>query len=132
MEDTAAAVLEFKGGALGVIQATTSVYPGSPRRLEICGDRGSVTLEEDNIVRWAVEGQEDIALEASGGVAGGSFMDPKAIGAEGHVRQLHDMVNAIKYDGKPLVDEYEGKKSVEIIMAVYESSKTGRPVELGM
>ena len=130
VEDTAAAVLEFKNGALGIIQATTSIYPGSPRRLEICGDKGTVTLEEDNIVNWAVEGQKITDFSNLNSTANSSFMDPKAISIEGHVRQIGDMVNAIRNDRKPLVDEYEGKKTVEIIMAVYESSKTGKPIEI--
>lgn len=131
VEDTAAALLEFENGALGVIQATTSIYPGAPRRLEICGDRGTVTLEEDNIVNWVIEGQKGIDLSNLNGSVNSSFMDPKAISIEGHVKQIGDMVDAIRYSRKPLVDEYEGKKTVEIIMAVYESSKSGKPVKIG-
>lgn len=131
VEDTAAALLEFENGALGVIQATTSIYPGSPRKLEICGDKGTIALEEDNIVNWVIEGQEGIDLSNLNGTANSSFMDPKAISIEGHVKQIGDMVDAIRYDRKPLVDEYEGKKTVEIIMAVYESSKSGKPVKIG-
>ncbi len=131
VEDTAAALLEFENGALGVIQATTSIYPGSPRRLEICGDKGTIALEEDNIVNWVIEGQKLMDLSNLNGTANSSFMDPKAISIEGHVKQICDMVDAIRYDRKPLVDEYEGKKTVEIIMAVYESSKSGKPVKIG-
>ena len=45
--------------------------------------------------------------------------------------QISDMVDAIKNNRKPLVDQYEGKKPVEIILAIYESSKTGKTIELG-
>src|SRR5207253_9140558 len=49
-EDTAAAILEFASGALGIFHATTAAYPGYPRRVEISGTEGSVILEHDRIV----------------------------------------------------------------------------------
>lgn len=128
VEDTAAAVLEFANGALGVIQATTSIYPGYPRRMEICGNRGSIVLEEDSIARWDVEGQavpEDIIIQST---ASKASSNPSAFGIEGHILQIKDMLEAIKYDRKPLVDMYEGRKPIEIIMNIYESSRTGKPV----
>lgn len=130
VEDTAAAVVEFESGALGVIQGTTSIYPGYPRRMEICGDRGSIVLEEDSIVRWDVEGQklpEGISLQRT---ASGASSNPSAFGNEGHIVQFHDMAEAVYHDRKPMVDVYEGRKPIEIIMAIYESSKTGKPVAL--
>lgn len=130
VEDTAAALLEFANGALGIIQGTTSVYPGSPRRLEINGDKGTIVLEEDRIVKWDIEGSEppkDIILEPSTGSVANNPVD---IGNEGHIRQIGDMVEAIRLDRKPLVDVYEGRKPVEIITAIYESSKTGRKITL--
>ncbi len=130
VEDTASALLEFKNGALGVIQATTSIYPGSPRRLEINGDRGSIVLEEDSMVSWDIQGEEippDIQIKKATNVASS---DPAAISIEGHLRQMRDMVDAIRNDRKPLVDVYEGRKPIEIIMAIYESSRTGKLVEL--
>ncbi|NJD03520.1 MAG: Gfo/Idh/MocA family oxidoreductase [Ruminiclostridium sp.] len=129
VEDTAAAILEFKSGALGVIQATTSIYPGSPRRLEINGSKGTIVLEEDSIASWTVEGcemPEDIALGHTNSKAS---RDPAAFSIEGHIRQFNDMADAIRNDRKPLVDQYEGRKSIEIIMSIYESSRTGKVVE---
>ena len=130
VEDTAAAVLEFKNGALGVIQATTSIYPGFPRRLEINGDKGSIILEEDRITSWKIDGREQPEDFDQSRPTGGSSSNPAAISLDGHIHQISDMVNAVRSDGKPLLDQYEGRKSIEIIMAIYESSKTGKPVEL--
>lgn len=130
VEDTAAAVLEFKNGALGIIQGTTSIFPGSPRRLEICGDKGTIVLEEDSIASWVIEGlelSEDITL---GRTNFGASRNPMAISMEGHIKQIIDMADAIRNDRKPLVDQYEGRKPIEIIMAIYESSRTGRLVNL--
>src|SRR6266849_6513017 len=49
-EDTAAAILEFSGGALGIFHATTAAYPGYPRRVEISGTEGTVVIEHDRII----------------------------------------------------------------------------------
>jgi len=130
VEDTAIAVLEFANGALGVIEGTTSIYPGLPRRLEVNGDKGTIVLEEDCIMNWAIEGQQipdDVQL---GRTTSGASSNPAAFGIEGHVMQISDMVEAVKNDRKPLVDQYEGRKPIEIIMAIYESSRTGATVEL--
>jgi UDP-N-acetyl-2-amino-2-deoxyglucuronate dehydrogenase len=130
VEDTAAALLEYENGAIGVIQAATSVYPGYPRRLEICGTLGSIVLEEDSILKWDIKDQKlpsDIEL---GRTTTGAASDPKAFGVEGHVLQISDMVQAIKNDRETLVGPCEGRKPIEIITAVYESSISGAPVFL--
>ncbi len=130
VEDTAAVLLEYENGALGVIQGTTSVYPGLARRMEINGDRGSIVVEEDTISKWEVEGEpvpEDVTI---GTTSVGAAADPKAISHKGHVLQISDLVEAVRENRKPLVDHHEGRKPIEIIMAVYESAKTGRLVQL--
>jgi len=130
VEDTAVAALEFKNGALGLIQGTTSIYPGLPRKLEICGDKGTIILEEDSIVYWSVEGSnppEDVAM---GGTTSGAASNPTAFSLDGHIKQIGDMIDAVRYNRKPLVDQYEGKKPVELVTAIYESSRTGRTIEL--
>lgn len=129
VEDTASALIEFENGALGVIQGTTSVYPGSPRRLEINGDKGTIVLEEDNIVQWAIEGQEVADGITLGRTASGTANNPGNFSLEGHIRQISDMVDAVKNNWKPVVDQYEGRKPIEIIMGIYESSKTGKKFE---
>lgn len=130
VEDTAAAVIEFRNGALGVIEGTTSVYPGSPRRLEICGDKGTITLEEDSILSWNVQDGEVPGDIKIGHAGKSSANNPSAINLDGHILQISDMINALERQRRPLVDEYEGRKPIEIIMAVYESSRTGKRVDL--
>ncbi|MFO7637663.1 MAG: Gfo/Idh/MocA family oxidoreductase [Clostridia bacterium] len=127
VEDTASAVLEFRNGAIGVIQGTTSVYPGYPRRLEINGDRGSVVLREGNIETWDVEGLERPQGED---VISGAHSDPMAFSAEGHVMQIQDLVDAVREDRRPYVDQHEGKRPVVLICAIYESSASGKRIDL--
>jgi predicted dehydrogenase len=135
VEDTAVAALRFKNGALGTIEAATSAYPGLLKRTEIHGDRGSARVEQDDITLW--EFQEKIARDnevfaamagQSGFKAGAS--DPRGITHIGHRDQLVDFLQAIDEGREPLVDGREGRKSVEIIRAIYRSAETGAQVML--
>lgn len=135
VEDTAVACLRFKNGALGVIEAATSAYPGLLKRTEIHGDRGSARVDQDDITLW--EFQEKVPSDnevfagmaaASGFKAGAS--DPRGISHIGHRDQLADFLQAIDRGTSPVVDGREGRKSVEIIRAIYQSAKTGQLVKL--
>jgi UDP-N-acetyl-2-amino-2-deoxyglucuronate dehydrogenase len=135
VEDTAVAVLRFKSGALGVIQATTSVHPGYPKTIAVHGDRGSAVIEQEDVLRWdfTPETDEDRRVRerfaAKVGASGGAA-DPKAISHEGHRRQLADFVRAVLANGTPAVDGREGRRAVAVIRAVYESARSGRAVEI--
>jgi predicted dehydrogenase len=135
VEDTAVACLRFGSGALGVIQATTSVHPGLPKTIAVHGDRGSVVIEQEDVLRWdfVQEAPEDKAVRErfaqKVGASGGSS-NPAAISHQGHARQLADFVKAIETGGKPKVDGREGRKAVEVILAIYQSAATGKSVEL--
>ncbi len=134
MEDTAVAWLEFSSGALGAIEAATSCFPGSRMRIEIAGEKGSATLEEDRIVRWefAEPKPEDDAIRGdSRTIISGGASDPKAIGGEGHRLLVADLVEAIRAGRPPLVDAAEARRSVEIIQAIYRSAQSGAAVSLG-
>ena len=135
VEDTAVACLKFRNGALGVIQATTSVHPGYPKTIAVHGDKGSVVIEQEDILRWdfSPEIDRDRAVRerfATKACVSGGASDPKAISHEGHRRQLADFVDAIQANRAPRVDGREGRKSVALICAIYESMRTGRVVRL--
>lgn len=135
VEDTAVACLRFANGALGVIQATTSVHPGLPKTVAIHGDHGTIVIEQDDILRWeltpANAQDEEIRqrFATKTGASGGSS-NPAAISHEGHARQLRDFVQAIQANRPPLVDGAEGRKSVEVILAIYRAAATGQTVRL--
>jgi UDP-N-acetyl-2-amino-2-deoxyglucuronate dehydrogenase len=135
VEDTAVAVVRFKSGALGVIQATTSVHPGYPKTIAIHGDKGSAVIEQDDVVKWDFTLETDadretkVRFAAKVGASGGAA-DPKAISFEGHRRQLADFIEAIRSNGIPKVDGREGRKAVDLIRAIYESNASGRVVEM--
>jgi predicted dehydrogenase len=135
VEDTAVACLRFANGALGVIQATTSVHPGWPKTIAIHGDRGTVVIEQDDLLRWefAEPVPTDVETKArfaqKTGASGGSS-NPAAISHLGHARQLADFVRAIETNTAPAVDGREGRRAVEVICAIYEAAKTGRTIVL--
>lgn len=135
VEDVAAAALRFENGALGVIEATTAAFPGSLKRVELHGSAGSAALEEEDIVTWefAKSTKQDAAIRermAGKTETGGGAADPSAIGHHGHMLQFKDVLKAIKSGTKPLIDGHEGRRSVEIILAIYKAAETGKAVKL--
>lgn len=124
VEDTAVAAVEFKNGAVGVIEATTSVLPGYPRQIELCGSEGSIVLEEDSILKWDIQSQ----YEKTGKAENSSFADPTKISFMGHKAQIENLINHLENGEELLIDANEGRRSVELICAIYESSEKGEKV----
>lgn len=129
VEDTLSAVLEFKSGATGVIQATTSVYPGYPRRLELNGDKGTIVLEEGNLIRWDMEDTTLPAVTLKSNVRS-SASAPTDFSADNHTKQFKDVIQALRGGTKPLVDLREGRRAVDLILAIYKSAEERRVIEL--
>ena len=135
VEDVGVACLKFANGAIGVMEATTAAWPGLLKKTEIHGSKGTVVVEQDSILRWefADEKAEDAEIRSRLGAnsaSSGGASDPKAISFVGHQMQLEDFVEAISTGRQPRVDGAEGRKSVEIILAIYEAAKTGRSQRL--
>jgi predicted dehydrogenase len=128
--------LEFANGALGNITCSTAIFPGELKRIEINGTIGTAVLQESNLTRW--EFQEMTAADEviqdrtkhTGLSHGGGASNPADISFKGHQLQIEDLLHAISTDGTPLVDAREGRKAVEIVLAVYKSAQTGSRVEL--
>ncbi|MCH2178513.1 MAG: Gfo/Idh/MocA family oxidoreductase [Mariniblastus sp.] len=135
VEDVATATLRFENGALGVIEATTAAFPGTLKKIEVHGSDGSVTIEEEDIKSWEFSKMtakdKRIAAEfANVTETGGGAADPSAIGHAAHAQQFREILNAIKKGEAPEIDGIEGRRSVEIILAIYKAAETGKAIKL--
>ena len=135
VEDTAVATLRFASGGLGVIEATTAAWPGYLKRIELHGSEGSAAMEEEDVVQWdfAKTIRSDAAVKkrmSERTSTGGGAANPAAIGHHGHRDQLADFLAAIEENRPPAIDGAEGRRAVEIILGIYQSAETGRPVSL--
>ncbi|HEY1602843.1 MAG TPA: Gfo/Idh/MocA family oxidoreductase [Pirellulales bacterium] len=135
VEDTAVATIRYANGALGVIEASTAAFPGYLKRIEIHGSEGSAVMEEEDIVKWdfAKRGRRDAAVQKqmqSRKSTGGGASDPSAIGHHGHTLQFRDVVDAISKNRDPAIDGPQGRRSVEVILAIYKAAETGRTIKL--
>ncbi len=130
VEDTLSAVMEFESGAIGVIQATTSLYSGFSRRLELCGEKGTIILEEDKIMLWDVADNSAPPQAWSSVSEVRSSSDPTKISSAGHTRQINNFTAAVLGREPLLIDGEEGRKTLQIILGAYRASAENRPVKL--
>ncbi|TWU32870.1 Gfo/Idh/MocA family protein [Novipirellula artificiosorum] len=135
VEDVAVATLRFANGALGVIEATTTAFPGSLKRIEISGSKGTAIIEEEDIKMWqfAVETEKDEEIRRTmigKTETGGGAADPSAIGHHGHTLLFEEFVAAINEKRAPMIDGHEGRRSVQVIEAIYESAKGAQIIAL--
>ncbi|MDY0290148.1 MAG: Gfo/Idh/MocA family oxidoreductase [Sphaerochaeta sp.] len=135
VEDTAVAALRFANGALGMIEGTTSAYPGFLKKIEIMGTRGSVVMEEESIICWKFDEElpqdqaiRDRYLKAT--ATGGGASDPKAIGHHGHRMLFSSFVDSIRNNTEVEVSGESARSAVEIIEGIYTSARTGKKVTL--
>ncbi|MEO0415106.1 MAG: Gfo/Idh/MocA family oxidoreductase, partial [Verrucomicrobiota bacterium] len=139
VEDTAVAILEFKNGARGVIQGSTSCWSstGHPAEVQLSGDKGSVFLADEQFRVWDFAESDSadesvLATLMQGSEAAGiGANDPKAINFTGHQRNFEDVVSAIQSGRPPRVDGHEARRAVALICAIYESARNnGQRIEL--
>jgi predicted dehydrogenase len=130
VEDTAVAVLEFVSGASGMLEATTSVYPGYPRRVELTGSEGTIIIEHDRVIRSDLKSRGAGVVSTSEGDANLSASSPTVSDTRGHQRIIRDFVHAIETNGTPICDGREGRRSVALVEAIYKSARTRQPVDL--
>ena len=132
VEDSGIAILEYACGAVGVVQASTAIKPGLEPRLEVHGERGTVLIEGDRIRDWALGDEAERARMRGFGRPGertGSGGEAD-FGWEDHRAAIANMIDAIRSDRQPAVSGEEGRRTLEIVLAIYRSAELGTPVEL--
>jgi predicted dehydrogenase len=116
-EDLSVAILEFESGAYGVLQTTTCNTPDLGSAMEFSGSNGTLSWKDSKVVLYKLADNPNATLDEIEVEPG-----PGSI--------IEDMVSAITKGTHVAVDGHEGKKSVVIFNAIYESSRTGKPVKL--
>jgi len=130
VEDAAHAILRFRNGALGIIEATTLAYPGFNEQLDFTGTAGTAIYEKGaGRVRWHLK--EPKAEWVDQGEASSGAGSAMAISAGPHIAAYQDFAAAIRERRPPLVDGLEGRRSIELIQAIYRSSREGKTIRLG-
>jgi UDP-N-acetyl-2-amino-2-deoxyglucuronate dehydrogenase len=141
VEDVAAALVEFKNGAIGVIQGATAFYPGLAERLEVHGRYGSVILEADRIKYWNVDEEAaaqglygggvnaqptpNVQLHDPASTDGTGASDPSAIWGEQHKLQIEDFMQAVVDDRDPFMTGEMALEPLKVILAIYDSGRQG-------
>jgi UDP-N-acetyl-2-amino-2-deoxyglucuronate dehydrogenase len=128
-EDTIVATLEFAGGALATFEATTAAYPGYPRQLELTGAEGTVVVQQDRILRADLRTPRP-DLAGSEANANPSASSPTVSDVRGHKAGLEDFLRAIRDRTPPRCPGAEGRRSLQLVEALYRSARLQEPVSL--
>jgi UDP-N-acetyl-2-amino-2-deoxyglucuronate dehydrogenase len=143
-EDVAVGVVRFESGALGVLHATTAAFPGLSARVQVHGDKGSIVIEDDELSFIHVTRKESADAEQLSGSEDGATnqvaeyalpeedaatagRDPSEL-SDAHHYQYENFLAALRGTGKIRVGLAENRQTVSVIVGLYESARTGKPV----
>jgi predicted dehydrogenase len=128
-EDTGVSILQFKNGALGVIEATTATRPKDLEgSISILGEKGSVEIGGyfmNELKTWNFAGEEKKKKSIFE-----TYGKTPEIFAWNHTEFLKDVVESILKNKRGLIDGLEARKSLELINAIYESAESGKEIYL--
>jgi predicted dehydrogenase len=127
-EDTLVALLEFANGAFGTLIATTSVFPGYPRRVELSGSEGTLAIEQDLLVRADLHRPDPSLVRNEGGDQNASATSATVSDIRGHQAALEDFLRAIREHNQPACDGREGRRSTVLVEAIYAAARSGTRV----
>lgn len=134
VEDIAISILSYKNGAYGRLQTATAVNPGQGIIIEINGTHGTAILTNDTITNWSVShSKETLAKETivkSKVKKSGSASDPADLSKKGHIIQIANFISAVRTGEKLICSGEDGRKSLNLIMALYESARRGEEIWL--
>jgi predicted dehydrogenase len=130
-EDLGIALVKFKNGAYGIIEGTTNIYPKNlEETLYIFGETGTVKIGGKSVNRideWLFKNYDAKQAEE---IKNRHSEEPPSVYGYGHGPLYRDMYQSITNDRPPYVDGEAGKRALELVLAIYKSAKTGKPVKL--
>lgn len=129
-EDSLTALLEFASGVMGVLVATTSTYPGYPRRLELSGTEGTVIFEHDRIIQADLRRPLPGLVNREEGDQNASASSAVVSDIRGHRAALEDFLHAVATGSRPACDGREGRRSLAVVEAIYQAARTRERVLL--
>jgi predicted dehydrogenase len=127
-EDLVACAVRYANGALGMISATTSAFPGFPEQIELFGDKGSAMTQGSALQAQFHDGSSVNAGDAAGGTGAGA--DPMGFSHHSHRALIADFVDAIQSGGRPTVSGDDALKAHDLIDAILASAAAGRPIQV--
>ncbi|MDX1933298.1 MAG: Gfo/Idh/MocA family oxidoreductase [Capsulimonadales bacterium] len=150
VEDVVSATIEFENGAVGTLIASTAMYPGYKQSIEVYGTGGTIIVENNRVRHAQFQGGTEErgmfnvkaappevenfvyqgAVSAESGEQTHGAADPTAISLNGHVEHLRDLMGAIREDRDTFMNGQEARNALEVILAVYESARTGKRIDL--
>lgn len=129
-EDTAVVILKFKNGALGVIEATTAIRPKDLEgSISVLGSKGSVEIGGFAVNEMKIWNFDEV-LDDDDAVIENYSVNPPNVYGFGHQAYYEHVVDCLNNEAPQLVDGLKGRKSLELINAIYESVETGKEVSL--
>ncbi len=124
VEDTAVILVRYKNGAMGVIECATTVYPGMDTLFTVGGTEGFAEIGNNGFYQWKMKDESIPQPETTGSMGGLNCTYTDNL----HAYQIEDMSRAILDDRDPMVTGEDAMRSVGIILAIYESARTGKEV----
>lgn len=125
-EDFGTAILKFKNGVIGIIEATTNIYPKNlEEKLSIFGEKGTVIiggLAVNRIETWNFPNESSHPFM--------NLSDPETVYGHSHIAIYRDFAESIINDKEPYINGEEGRKAVDIVLAIYKSFKEKRAVRI--
>jgi UDP-N-acetyl-2-amino-2-deoxyglucuronate dehydrogenase len=129
-EDLVNALMCFRSGAIGVIQASTAFWPGYPERLEIHGTNGTAIIRGDRLTHWDILRDNGVAPVLAADQISSGASDPMAISLIPLERQLLDFGNACMTGRQPLSSGADGYRALELVSSIYDSCRTERTINI--
>ena len=127
-EDNAVAIIRFKSDVMAVFEASTSIVPAQPRKIEIHGTKGTVILTDDEAVVLLGSGSEEADKEYNQENGSGAADPLKGLGFQNHASQYAQIIHAIRSGGEPIVSGEESLQSLAVVESIYRSAELRKEV----